>query len=150
MSKTTFSTRNAAGKNFEVTYWGGESVEFPRGHWQVTITNSETETQDHGNFCLQSDRITFALEGCENTDTDDVIMIQNEIAADLRNNGELRDEGADLVNSDTGDVIREATTCEIRESAFVPSGHIEVNGVRCWVDISEREAEKIRKSVHVS
>jgi len=85
--KSHFSTRNAAGKNFNVTF-----APIGNEEWAVTITESETQKQDHGT-CKKLEDGLFGIEGLMDDefgfDTDDVVMIQNEIALDLKNHGEL-------------------------------------------------------------
>jgi len=85
--KSSFSTRNAAGKNFDVTF-----APIGNEEWSVTITESETQKQDHGTFKKLENGL-FGIEGLMDDefgfDTDDVVMIQNEIALDLKNHGEL-------------------------------------------------------------
>ena len=85
--KSHFSTRNAAGKNFNVTF-----APIGNEEWAVTITDAETLAQDHGTFKKLEDGL-FGIEGLMDDEfgfaTDDIVMIQNEIALDLKNHGEL-------------------------------------------------------------
>ena len=142
MSKTTFSTRNAAGKSYTVQFWGGTN-----DHWEVTVTDDNTLVQDHGCFEVQEGGL-FGCSELNDTDSDDWVMIQNEIAKILADNeyGDSPFSPHDLLESDTNNLIRKATWNEARESARESAeGHIVVGGVRCYVEMRDAEIQRLRE-----
>jgi len=81
-------TQNADGTQYQVFFRWIEKLE-----WAVSITNVETQQQDHGIFREQEDGL-FGIDGLKDGPevgfpSDHIQMIQNEIALDLKNHGEL-------------------------------------------------------------
>jgi len=81
-------TQNADGTQYQVSFRWIEKLE-----WAVSITNVETQQQDHGIFREQEDGL-FGIDGLEDGPevgfpSDHIQMIQNEIALDLKNHNEL-------------------------------------------------------------
>jgi hypothetical protein len=82
-------TQHADGTQYQVFFRWIEKLE-----WSVSITNVETQQQDHGIFRRQYDGL-FGIDGLEDGPevgfpSEHIQMIQNEICQDLMAHGELQ------------------------------------------------------------
>jgi hypothetical protein len=89
-------TQHADGTQYQVFFRWIEKLE-----WSVSITNVETQQQDHGIFRKQYDGL-FGIDGLEDGPevgfpSEHIQMIQNEICQDLMAHGELQPLNDDII-----------------------------------------------------